>query len=135
MIQSHVSWFPPPIAFLKSKRASGKHETTDHHEFEIRFDPSDENFQKTEKATLTYEDGDADMWCGWREQLDELYRLVPLTTAEQQAFLQGKAFAPSNRFGCSHWWSYRYHRYRNMCIDIYGYKYIYVYVHIIYIAN
>ncbi len=97
-IQSHVSSFPPPIAFARSKRASIKHEPTDFREFKMRFDPTDENSQKTKKAVLTYEDGDAEMWCEWREQLDELYRLVPLTSTEQQAkavvsLLRGKALA------------------------------------------
>jgi hypothetical protein len=52
------------------------------------------------KSVLTFEDGDAEMWCEWREQLDELYRLVPLTTstAEQRAkavvsLLRGKELA------------------------------------------
>jgi hypothetical protein len=40
-IQSYVSLFPPRIAFVKIKRASGKHETMDHREFKMRFDPSD----------------------------------------------------------------------------------------------
>ncbi len=100
-IQSHVSSFPPPIAFARSKRASIKHEPTDFREFEMRFDPTDENSQKTKKAVLTYEDGDAEMWCEWREQLDELYRLVPLTSTEQQAkavvsLLRGKALPLQN---------------------------------------
>ena len=97
-IQSHVSSFPPPIPFARSKRASIKHEPTDFREFEMLFDPTDENSQKTKKAVLTYEDGDAEMWCEWREQLDELYCLVPLTSTEQQAkaivsLLRGKALA------------------------------------------
>ena len=95
-IQSHVSSFPPPIAFARSRRASAKHETTDFREFEMKFDPSDQLSQKTKKSVLTYEDGDVEMWCEWQEQLEELYRLVPLTTAEQKAkavvsLLRGKA--------------------------------------------
>ena len=31
------------------------------------------------------QDGDAEMWCEWQEQLGELYRLIPLTTAKQNA--------------------------------------------------
>ena len=95
-IQSHVSSFPPPIAFARSKRAKDKHETSDYREFEMHFDASDKNSQKTKKSVLTFEDGDAEMWCEWREQLDELFRLVPLKTSEQQAkavdtLLRGKA--------------------------------------------
>ena len=97
-IQSHVSSFPPPIAFSRSRRASVQHEATNFQEFEMRFDPSDETSQKTKKSVLTFADGDAEMWCEWREQLDELNRLVPLTTAEQKAkavvsLLRGKALA------------------------------------------
>jgi hypothetical protein len=33
---------------------------------------------------LTFEDGDAEMWCERREQLEELYRLIMLTTAEKK---------------------------------------------------
>jgi hypothetical protein len=36
----------------------------------MRFDPPDEKAQKTKKAVLTFEDGGAEMWCEWREQLD-----------------------------------------------------------------
>jgi hypothetical protein len=97
-IQSHVSSFSPPIAFLRSQRASIKHETADFREFEIKFDPCDKKSQKTKKSILTFEDGDADMWCEWREQLEDLYGLIPLTTAEQKAkaivsLLRGKALA------------------------------------------
>lgn len=95
-IQSHVSSFPPPIAFAKSKRAKEKHDTSDYREFEMRFDISDKESQKTKKTVLVFEDGDAEMWCEWREQLDELYRLVPLETADKQAkavttLLRGRA--------------------------------------------
>jgi hypothetical protein len=83
-IQSHVSSFPLPIAFAPSKRASGKHKATNFWEFKMRFDPSDEKSQKTKKSVLTFEDGDAEMWCKWREQLDELYWIVPLTTAKKR---------------------------------------------------
>jgi hypothetical protein len=73
-IQSHVSSFPPPIAFAGSRQASAKHEATNFQEFDMRFDPSDEKLQTTKKSNLTFEDGDAEMWCKWREQLDgELY--------------------------------------------------------------
>jgi hypothetical protein len=43
-IQSHASWFPPPIAFVKSKRASAKHEILDFHEFKMKLYPSDTLF-------------------------------------------------------------------------------------------
>jgi hypothetical protein len=97
-IQSHVSSFPPPIAFTQSKRASAKHKATDFREFEMRFHPSDKTSKKTKKSVLTFEDGDAEMWCEWREQLDELNRLVLLTTAKQKAksvvsVLRGKDLA------------------------------------------
>jgi hypothetical protein len=52
-IQSHVSSFPRPIAFIKSKRADVKHETMDYREFEMRVDPSDENPQEMKKIVLT----------------------------------------------------------------------------------
>jgi hypothetical protein len=84
-IQSHVSSFPPPIAFVRSQRASAKHETSDFREFKMKFDPSDKKFQKAKKSVLTFKDGDTEMWCESREQLEELYRLIPLTTAEQKA--------------------------------------------------
>jgi hypothetical protein len=84
-IQSHVSSFPPPIAFAWSKLASARHEANGFGEFKMRFNPSDKKSQKTKKSILTFKDGDAEMWCKWQEQLDELYRLVPLTTAKQKA--------------------------------------------------
>jgi hypothetical protein len=66
-IQSHASSFPPPIAFVKSKRTNVKHEMMDcvYREFEMMFDPTDESFQKTKKAVLPFEDGDAKMWNEW----------------------------------------------------------------------
>jgi hypothetical protein len=51
----------------------------------MRIDPSDKKLQNTKKSLLTFEDDDAEMWCKWREQLDEFYQLIPLTTAEQMA--------------------------------------------------
>jgi hypothetical protein len=80
-IWSHVSSFPQPIAFARSRRASAKHKATGFREFEMRFDPSDKKAQKTKnKSVLTNEDGNQEMWCEWREKLDELYQFVPLTT-------------------------------------------------------
>jgi hypothetical protein len=34
---------------------------------------------------IALEDGDAEMWCGWREQLNELYQLVQLRMADQKS--------------------------------------------------
>jgi hypothetical protein len=51
----------------------------------MKFDPSSDVSQKTKKAILTYEDGDAEIWCKWQEWLDDLYWLIPWTTAKQQA--------------------------------------------------
>jgi hypothetical protein len=39
----------------------------------MRFDPSEKKSQKTKKSVLTFEDGGAEMWGEWGEQLDELY--------------------------------------------------------------
>jgi hypothetical protein len=59
--------FPPPIAFVRSQRASAKHETSDFCEFEMKIDPSDKKSQQTKKSVLTFEYCDAKMWCEWRE--------------------------------------------------------------------
>jgi hypothetical protein len=72
-IQSHVSLFPPPIAFVRSQIASTQHETMDFLKFQLKFDPSDKESQKTKKSMLTFDDEDAEMWCEWQEQLEELY--------------------------------------------------------------
>jgi hypothetical protein len=65
-IQTHVSLFPPPIAFIKSTRARNvKHEMMDSREFKMRSDSSDENPLKMKKVVLTFEGGDAKMWCKW----------------------------------------------------------------------
>ena len=61
-IQSHVSLFPP-IAFARSQQASTKHKPSDFREFKMRFEPTNETSKKPKKAVLTYEDGDAEMWC------------------------------------------------------------------------
>jgi hypothetical protein len=35
----------------------------------MKFDPSNKKSQKTKKTMLTFEDGDAEVWCEWQEQL------------------------------------------------------------------
>jgi hypothetical protein len=91
-IQSHVSSFTPPVAFAWSRQASTKHEATDFQEFKRRFTSSDKKSQKTKKSKdlLNFDDGNAEIWCEWQEQLYELFLLVPLTTAKQR----GKAVVP-----------------------------------------
>jgi hypothetical protein len=67
----------------------------------MKFDPSNRKSQKTKKSILAFEDGDAELWCEWPEQLQELYWLIQLTTAEQTSkqakaivsLLHGKAVA------------------------------------------
>jgi hypothetical protein len=49
----------------------------------MRFDPSDENYLKSKKAVIIFEDGDAEMWCYWWEQLNELYQHIQLKKADQ----------------------------------------------------
>jgi hypothetical protein len=68
---------------VRSEQTS-KHEATNFQEFEMKFDPSDKKLQKMKKSVLTSEDSDAEIWCEWREQLDELYLLILLTTASKQ---------------------------------------------------
>jgi hypothetical protein len=76
-IQNHVLSFPLPVAFGKSKRANGKHDTTDYREFEMSFDPCDENTQKMTKSVIIFEDGDEMTKCSVIEA--HIKRLVPLT--------------------------------------------------------
>jgi hypothetical protein len=55
-IQSHASLFQPFTnnCIKKSKQASAQHATTDYHEFEMHFDPSDEKSQRANKAVHTF---------------------------------------------------------------------------------
>jgi hypothetical protein len=51
----------------------------------VRFDPFHGNSQKMKSAIPTCEDGNAEMWCKWQEQLNELYQLVVLKIADHKA--------------------------------------------------
>ena len=67
-----------------------------YHEFEYRLDAEDKKSTKMLKKTMMFEDGDAEMWCDWRIDFDDLIRLAPLKTAEQKTnavltLLKGKA--------------------------------------------
>lgn len=62
-----------------------KCETMDYQELQMMFDPSDKNLQMTNKALLTFEDGDTEMRCKWKEQLSEMYQLIPLKTGDHRA--------------------------------------------------
>ena len=84
-IQHHVKSFPPPISFTKSKKASERKESSDYREFEMRLDPADNNSQKTKKSVLIFEDGDPEMWCEWRRQVDDLCRLLGIKETDDDS--------------------------------------------------
>ena len=95
-VEHHVQSFPPAITFAKSKKSKEKRESSDFREFEIRLDPSDTNSQKTKKSAYVFELGDAETWCHWRKQVDDMCLLLGATTPEAQtkvieALLRGRA--------------------------------------------
>ncbi len=84
-LNHHLVSDPPPIKFMRSDRASKPVADTMYHEFEYRLDNLDENSTKMSKKTLMFENGDAEMWCDWRIEFEDLIRLAPLTTAEHKS--------------------------------------------------
>jgi hypothetical protein len=76
---------PPPIKFMRSERASKSPVDTMYHEFEYRLNAQDKKSTKMSKKMLMFENGDAEMWCDWRTEFDDLIRLAPLTIAEQKS--------------------------------------------------
>ena len=95
-IQTHVRAFPPPIGFNKSKLAQQKPAKDEIVKFKVRLDAEDSRSDQTERALQAFEDGDAETWCEFRRQFDDLKRLVPLDTPAKQekayeALLRGKA--------------------------------------------
>ena len=83
-LNHHLVSDPPPIKFMRSDRASKPVSDTMFHEFEYRLDSLDADSTKMSKKTLMFENGDAEMWCDWRIEFDDLIRLAPLTTAEHK---------------------------------------------------
>ena len=84
-LNHHLVSDPPPIKFMRSDRAFKPVADTMYHEFEYRLDNLDENSTKMSKKTLMFENGDAEMWCDWRIEFEDLIRLAPLTTAEHKS--------------------------------------------------
>ena len=82
-IQTHVKAFPPPIPFSKSKAASQKANKEDYVKFKVKLS-QDANSEQTERAVLSFEDGDAEVWCEFRRQLDDLVKLMPLDTTTKK---------------------------------------------------
>jgi hypothetical protein len=80
----HMASDPPPIKFMRSERASKSPAGTMYHEFEYRLDNANKKSAKMSKKTLMFENGDAEMWCDWRIEFDDLIRLAPFTTAEHK---------------------------------------------------
>ena len=83
-LNHHLVSDPPPIKLMRSDRASKPVPVTMYHEFEYRLDSLDADSTKMSKKTLMFENGDAEMWCDWRIEFDDLIRLAPLTTAEHK---------------------------------------------------
>ena len=83
-IQTHVRAFPPPIAFTKSKLALQKPSKDEIVKFKVRLDSADSSSDQTERSIQAFEDGDAETWCEFRRQFDDLKRLVPLDTPAKQ---------------------------------------------------
>ena len=81
----HMASDPPPIKFMRSERATKIPADTMYHEFEYRLDATDKESTKMSKKTLMFENGDAEMWCDWRIEFDDLIQLAPLTTAEHKS--------------------------------------------------
>jgi hypothetical protein len=81
----HMASDPPPIKFMRSDCASKSPADTMYHEFEYRLDNANKKSMKMSKKTLMFENGDAEMWCDWRIEFDDLIRLAPLTTAEHKS--------------------------------------------------
>ena len=96
-ITNQVKLFPPAMYYMKSAKALKKREKTYYREFEMLFDPEKINLQKCKKSLpVLDETGDAETWCKWRTNLQELYRLVPLKTGAErskavESLLRGKA--------------------------------------------
>ena len=96
-VEHHVQSFPPAITFAKSKKSKEKRESSDFREFEILLDPSDTSSQKTKKSAYVFELGDAETWCHWRKQVDDMCSLLEATTAAAQtkiieALLRGRRY-------------------------------------------
>ena len=70
-ISTHVRAFPPPIAFTKSKIALTKPSKDQYVKFKVWLDPGDDS-SDTERQVLVFEDGDAETWCEFRRQFDDL---------------------------------------------------------------
>jgi hypothetical protein len=93
----HLASDPAPICYVKSSRASAKHDDTMYHEFEYSMhSASPETGTKMKTKTLMFEDGDAEMWCDWRIEFDDLIRLAPLESGTDKinaalTLLKGKA--------------------------------------------
>ena len=84
-ISTHVRAFPPPIAFSKSKVALSKPTKDQFVKFKVWLNPNDDTSNdQTERVVLVFEDGDAETWCEFRRQFDDLIRLVPLDTVAKQ---------------------------------------------------
>ena len=99
----HMASDPPPIKFMRSDRASKSPSDTMYHEFEYRLDSADKKSTKMSKKTLMFENGDAEMWCDWRIEFDDLIRLAPLITAEHKSnaaltLFKGKALQHFKEF-------------------------------------
>ena len=95
-IQTHVQAFPPPMGFNKSKLAQQKPAKDEIVKFKVRLDSEDSRSNQTERSLQAFEDGDAETWCEFRRQFDDLKRLVLLNTPAKQekayeALLRGKA--------------------------------------------
>ena len=83
-ISTHVRAFPPPIAFTKSKIALNKPSKDQYVKLKVWLDPEDNSSDQTERQVLVFEDGDAETWCEFRRQFNDLVRLVPLDTAAKK---------------------------------------------------
>ena len=62
----HIASNPPPIKFMRSKRASKARADTRYHEFKYRLDATNKKSPKMSKKTLMFKNGDVEMWCYWR---------------------------------------------------------------------
>ena len=102
----HMTSDPPPIKFTRSDRAAKKPDDSMYHEFEFRLDNVDKKSTKMSKKMLMFENGDAEIWCDWRIEFDDLVALAPLKTPDQKTnavltLFKGKALQHFKEFSRS----------------------------------
>jgi len=102
----HMASDPPPIKFIRSERAAKTPDDSMYHEFEFHIDKNDKKSTKMSKKMLMFENGDAEMWCDWRIEFDDLVQLAPLKTTDQKTnavltLFKGKALQHFKEFSRS----------------------------------